>query len=260
MDGMLTGRRSPYRQDYSERNPKSKGKKRKYDSEEDESDADADATDDDSDDESPTRTGQARHRLKDAVNRIPGQLGSEVQYRCELCKQAMRGRCDTWWEHRLGKQSCIRKKGKSRKKVGEQAKSKAKGFGKAPSPVRREPTFLDKLVLKQPPPADMTTAVQYDGASFVRQSAPVAPPKPAKPKADIKPRRRRAAQAPRHRSKGASPWQGHGVSNARLRQLQLAKRMSRQWLARRWRQARRTRCKSWGKLRGLRRMPSFERR
>ena len=80
-----------------------------------------------------------------------------------------------------------------RKKAGEQAKSKAKGFGKVePSPVRREPTFLDKLVLKQPPPADVATAVQYDGASFVRQSAPVAPPKVAKPKAVIKPRSRGA--------------------------------------------------------------------
>ena len=91
----------------------------------------------------------------------------------------------------------MRKKGKPRKlrKTDvELANSKAKGFDnvKAPPPVRREPTFLDKLVLKQPPPADVATAEQYDGASFIRQSTPVALPKATSRKAVVKPRSRGA--------------------------------------------------------------------
>lgn len=109
----------------------------------------------------------------------------------------MRDRLDTWWTHWLGKSSCVRKKGKPRKlrKTDvELANSKAKGFDnvKAPPPVRREPTFLDKLVLKQPPPADVATAEQYDGASFIRQSTPVALPKATSRKAVVKPRSRGA--------------------------------------------------------------------
>jgi hypothetical protein len=104
---------------------------------------------------------------------------------------------------------------KPRKSDAEQAKAKAKGVDKVkvPPPVRREPTFLDKLVLSQPPPKDVETAAHYEGASFVRQSAAVEPPKPKAIAAIVKPKQRgtgvkagiqRMAEAARKRREAAA--------------------------------------------------------
>ena len=165
------------RQEYTERGP-SATKKRRDRSDDEESDPDLTGNEeseeggDAKDSPIPQTHGASRQRQQGPLNRLTAQLGVEVQYRCELCKKAMRGRVSTWWAHRLGESSCTRAKKKPR--LGGKAPTKVE------APARRESTLMDKLVLQQSPPVDRDTAAQYEGAPFIRQAQLVAPSRPAR--------------------------------------------------------------------------------